>query len=184
MALDSGNVVVGKTGAVRVGIVGATAPTSATSDISAGHNDLGYISEDGVTEARDRTTNKIKGWQNGDTLREVVTESSFTLAFTMVETREETVELFYGNPVTGASVVVVPSKTGGRKSFVCDVVDDGQTIRIYIPEGEVTEVGEVSYVNGDAVGYPVTISGYATDAIQDDDGNNGTAEIFYSALES
>ena len=36
---------------------------------------------------------------------------------------------------------IVPSNTGGRRSFIIDVVDGSELIRTYIPQGEVTEVG-------------------------------------------
>lgn len=183
MALDSGNVRVAVTGAVSVGLTSATAPVDADSALT-GFDDLGYVGEDGVTEARDRSTNTIRGWQNGDILREVVTEASVTYAFTMVETKAETVELYYGGAVdtSDGSIVVVPSKTGGRKSFVLDVIDGDDYIRAYVPEGEVVEVGEQVYANGEAIGYEVTVRAYPSATIPDADGNNGSVVKWYSSL--
>lgn len=184
MAQDSANVRVGVTGAVYVAPTGTAAPTNEGSSLNAAFADLGYVGEDGVTESRDRTVDTIKAWQNGDTVRQVVTEATYQLSFTMIETREATVELYYGNAPVSGSVVVVPTKTGGRKSFVVDVIDGDEAKRIYIAEGEVTETGEIVYANGEAIGYPVTIVGYSTSAIQDADGDNGAAEIWFSSLAS
>lgn len=185
MALDSGNVRVAVTGAVSVGNLGATPPTDADSAL-AQHTDLGYVGEDGVTEARDRTTNSIKGWQNADVLRETVTEANFTLQFVMVETKKETVETFYGTSVdvSDGSLIVVPALTGGRKSYVLDVIDGDEFIRTYVPQGEIIEVGELVYSNGEAIGYPVTVKGYPDPSLVDDDGNTGTAKKWYSSLVS
>lgn len=184
MALDSDNVRVAVTGAVSMGAVGVTAPTDADTPLGTGWADLGYVGEDGVTEARDRSTNTIRAWQNGDVLREVVTESSLTYNLVLAETKRETVELYYGSTVdaTDGSIPIVPSKTGGRHAFVLDVIDGDEFIRAYVPSGEVTEVGDQVYSNGELVGYEVTITAYPTAAIKDDAGNNASALKWYSSL--
>jgi hypothetical protein len=178
MALDSSNVRVAVTGAVYKGVTGTTAPTSASSSLNAAFKDLGYVSEDGVTETRDRSTNQIKGWQNADLVREVVTDASYALTFTLIETKKETVETFYGATADGSdgSVDIVPSATGGRAVWVVDVIDGGELIRIHMASAEVTEVGDQVYQSGEAIGYQVTVKGYAVNGV--------TATKFYSALES
>lgn len=184
MALNSANVRVAVTGTVSVGPVGTTAPTGGNDALNAAFDDLGYVSEDGVTETRDRTSNSLRAWQNGDRVREVVTEANLSYEFTMVETKQETVELYYGGTVntTTGGIPIVPAKTGGRKAFVIDVVDGDEYIRTYIPEGEVTEVGEQVYQSGEAIGYQVTISAYPTSAVQDAAGDNAAAIKYYSDL--
>lgn len=181
MATDSSKVRVAVTGAVSVGATTAAAPTG-TSGTLTGFNDLGLISEDGVTETRDRSTDDIKAWQNGATVRTVVTDGTLTFNFTLLETKKETVELFYGTTVTAAasdgSFVVVPTATGGRKSFVLDVVDGAELIRVYVPQGEVTEVGDRVYSNGEPIGYEVTITAYADSTI------SGSAKVWATALKT
>lgn len=181
MALDSTKVRVAVTGAVSMGATTATAPTGTGGTIT-GFTDLGLISEDGVTESRGRSTNDIKAWQNGATVRTVVTEGTLTYSFTLLETKKETVELFYGATVTAAtadgSFVVVPTSTGGRRSFVLDVVDGGELLRVYIPQGEVTEVGDRVYSNGEPIGYEVTIAAY------DDTTISGAAKVWATALKT
>lgn len=176
----SENVRVAVSGAVSVGPTATVAPTTAISVLPAGFVDLGFISEDGVVEKRDRSSNTIKAWQNAAIVREVVTEANLTFTFTMIETKKETVELFYGATVnaTDGGFVVVPASTGGRKSFVIDAVDGTSFIRTYIPQGEVVEVGEVVYVSGEPVGYEVTIRAYP------DAGISGSARKWYSALDT
>lgn len=176
MALDSSKVRVAVTGAVSVAVSGSTAPTDASTALAVAFKEIGYVSEDGITEARSRSTNDIKGWQNSATLRTVVTEGSMTFAFTMVETNTRTVELFYGATVATTAIVVIPTATGGRKAFVIDVVDGAELCRIWIPDGEVTDVGEVVYAAGEPVGYPVTIAAYPNTTL------GGSVKKFYSAL--
>lgn len=181
MAVVTSNIRVAVTGALSVGATTATAPTSPTSTLT-GFTDLGGCSVDGLPEARDRSLEQIRVWQLGAVGREIVTESSFTLSCTLVETKLEVIELFYGATVTAdtgfGSIVINPSSTGGRKSFVLDVVDGDELIRLYIPEGEVTEVGEVTHANGEAITYPITIAAYYNAGI------GGSAQKFYSAFGS
>lgn len=178
MALDANKVRVGTTGAIYVGPTSSTAPTGATASLT-GFTDLGYISSDGVTETRDRSTNQIRAWQNADLVREVVTEATATFQFVLLETSLKTLESYYGASVntTAGSVDVNPSSTGGRKSFVIDLVDGADAIRTYIPSGEILSVGEQVYQNGEPVGYDVTITAYAASA-------GYSYKKFYSALVS
>lgn len=178
MSLDATNVRVAVTGAVYVGPSGTTAPTDATTALPAAMTDLGYVSEDGVTETRERSTEKIKAWQNAATVREVVTEAGMTYKFRLLETKAETVALYYGVEVdANGTVRINPSKTGGRQAFAIDVIDDGQEIRVWVPDGEVSEVGEQQYANGTPIGYEVTVTCYP-------DANGDVAVKFYSALDT
>ena len=168
-------------GEVLVGATTAAAPTG-TGGVTTGFTGLGYVSEDGVTETRDRSSDPIKAWQNGATVRTVVTDSGLTYTFTLLETKKETVETFYGTTVTQAvaegNFVIVPANTGGRKSFILDVVDGAELLRVYIPSGEVTEVGDVVYSNGEPIGYEVTITTYEAAAI------SGNAKVWATALKT
>src|SRR5690606_27040579 len=183
MALDSSNVCVARTGVVSVGPTSAPAPTDAVSPLT-GFDDLGYVNEDGVTETRERSTEQLRAWQNADVLRAVVTEASMSYTFRLVETKAETISLYYGSDVDplDGSVAIVPARTGGRKSFVIDVIDGSNFIRTYIPNGEVTEVGDQVYSSGEAVGYEVTITAYPSNSIVTDDGQPASVKKFYSSL--
>lgn len=176
MATTADNVRVGTTGAVYVAPTTATAPAGATATLT-GFTELGYVSADGVTETRDRSTNQIRAWQNADLVREVVTEATASFSFMLLETSLATIEAYYGTTldVLDGSIEVNPSATGGRKSFVIDLIDGTDAIRTYIPAGEILEVGEQVYQNGEPVGYEVTITAYAS--------NDGYSyKKFYSAL--
>ena len=65
--------------------------------------------------------------------------------------------------------------TGGRQSFVVDVIDGSAIERIYIPSAEITSVGERTLASGEAIGYNVTITAYA-------DASSDVATKFFSAL--
>jgi hypothetical protein len=181
VATDSSKVRVAVTGEVLMGLTSATAPTG-TGGTTTGFTGLGFVSEDGVTETRDRSSDDIKAWQNAATVRTVVTDANLTYTFTLIETKKETVELYYGASVTeevsDGSFVIVPSNTGGRKSFIIDVVDGSELIRTYIPQGEVTEVGDRVYASGEPIGYEVTITAYADSTL------GGSAKVWATALKT
>jgi hypothetical protein len=176
MALDSDNVRVGVSGAVYVAPTGTTAPTDSGVALDNAFTDLGYVSSDGITETIDRTTNQIRAWQNGSLVREVTSEGTYSVDLMFIETSEAVLELYYGSTITDGELDGDPTATGGRQSFVVDVVDGDVIERIYIPAGEITSVGERTIASGEAIGYSVTITAYA-------DETKTTFKKFFSQLE-
>jgi hypothetical protein len=174
MALTAANVVVGITGEVYTGPTSATAPTGTTSTLT-GFSSLGYVSADGVEFTSDKSTNQIRAWQNADLVREVITEGTVTYSFSLLETTEDTLELYFGSTLVNGKIELNPVNTGGRKSFVIDIVDGDKVIRHYIPAGEVLSVEAQTIQNGEAVTYGVTLTAYATDG--------RVADIFHSEFE-
>jgi len=174
MALTAANVVVGVTGAVYVGPTTATAPTSSTATLT-GFTELGYVSSDGVTFTTDKSTNQIRAWQNADLVRESITEGTVTYSFMLLETTEAAIEAYFGGTMTGGKIEVVPTNTGGRKSFVFDVVDGTKNIRHYVPAGEILSVEAQTIQNGEAIGYGLTVTAYASEG--------RVADVFFSEFE-
>lgn len=158
MTLVAANVRVGVTGALFVAPTGSALPTTVGGGLNGAFSDVGYITEDGVSTSTSIDTNDIKAWQNGDTVRKVQTGHDFTVAFTMLETNPTSLELYYGNYTAGT--VEVRGDQGYRGSFVINVVDDTELIRIVIPDGQVTEKSDVGYVNADPASYGVTLTCY------------------------
>lgn len=181
-AITAGNVKVAVTGAVYVADAddaAATAPTTAVSKLATGWKSVGYISEEGVVEANTRDTNEITAWQNSDVVRKTVTKSETTYQFTMIETNATALGLFYGKDIADAATKHTIGGSASKKvKLVIDVVDGGKVIRRYIPDGEVTERGEVTFSASDALGYQVTVTAYPNAAL------GGSVEVHYdTALE-
>lgn len=158
MALSADEVLVALTGGVFMADAGAALPTDATSSLSGDYTELGYVSEDGVTESHNETNTQIRAWQGGDVVRVVKTEHNLTYSFTAIETNDAVQEAYYGN--YDAGVVEVNGAPGKRGRWVIQVIDGDKDVRIVIPDGEVTERGDIQYVNSAAVGYPITITCY------------------------
>lgn len=178
MSGNIANVDVAITGVVAYAPTATAAPTDADTALNVAFKDVGFISEDGIVETRDRSTNNIIAWQNSEVVRTVVTEASISVQFKMIETNANSLELYYGAAVdpTDGSVDIVPAETGGRRAFVIDYVDGDKFVRLYLPEGEVTTVGELTNAAGEAVGYDVTVVGYKSQAL------GCSARKFFSAL--
>lgn len=176
MALSADNVNVAVTGKVYVGATSSTAPTASDATLT-GFTELGYVSADGITvNTADRSSNQIRGWQNSDLVREVVTEATTSIQMMLLESNEDVIETYFGATIVGGKVEVNPSSTGGRKSFVIDVVDGSEVIRYYVPTGEVTVIEPQTLANGEAIMYGITITCYVAD--------DRTMDVFYSAFEA
>lgn len=166
MALDSSKVRVAVTGAISKGLLSATAPTTAAA-AATGFTDLGYVGEDGVTysAAGEGDSTPIKAWQNGAVVRTIrsATEENPSWNFVLLETKIETIETYFGVTVTSTSTegsyVIDTNTVRTHSSYVIDVIDGSELIRVYIPRGIVTEVGDIVYANGEAIGYEITLEG-------------------------
>lgn len=165
MVQDASKTRVAVTGAVFKGPTTATAPTG-TTGAPAGMTDLGFINEDGVEielpDAGDSTP--MKAWQNGTTVRVIRTPSDDnpTWHFTMMETKIETVETYFGVTVTSTNAegsFEFKNELRPHNSYVVDAIDGAELLRDYVPYGVVTEVGGHVLANSDAIQYEVTVEG-------------------------
>jgi hypothetical protein len=156
------NVLVGSTGGAYVAPDTTTLPTDATTALNAAFEEVGYISDDGVSQSISEDITDLKAWQNGDVVRKIQTSHDLTYSFTMIETSDVTLDTYYGNYAAGA--VEITGDQLPHKRWVLSVVDGDDLLRVVIPDGQITERGDIVYQNGDAVGYPITISCFPDDS--------------------
>jgi hypothetical protein len=175
MANTASNVVAGvplATGGILIGELSAAAPTTASGALT-GFSAAGYIGDSGVVETNERSTDKIRAW-GGDTVKVVQTEHNVSYQFTFLETlNADVLKAVYGedNVTTTAATastgtlheVAINGATLPHKSYVFEVKDGDAKIRIYIPDGQITEVGDVTYSDGEVVGYEVTVEAFGDD---------------------
>lgn len=170
MANTKANVSVGKpaiSGAVYRAPYETTPPTDATTTLDVAFVAQGYVSEDGVVNSNTASTETIKAW-GGDVVLTPVTEKPDTFAFTLIESlNAEVLKTTYGDDnVTGALATGITVKSNINELpvgvWAIDQVLNGGTVlkRIVIPLGQVTEVGDITYKDDTAIGYPLTVTAY------------------------
>lgn len=169
MAQVAANVLVGRSGALYVAPSGTPLPTTASMPLNAAFVELGYVSEDGVTETPEEDTSEIRAWQGSTIVRRVTSSYEHRFSFKLIETKKPVLELYFkGSTVqsdggTGFKLDV-KSPTTDRRAFVLDVVDGDKVVRNVVEDGEVVERGEITYGAEDAVGYEVTLTAYPNTA--------------------
>lgn len=165
MAMNPKNVTTGKRridGGVYRAPIGTTLPTDATTALAAAFKNLGYCSEDGVTNTISRETTEIKEW-GGDTVDSVLTGQSDLFKFKSIEALNvDTLKMVFGDAnvteTNGAVTVNVKAAESDAAVYVIDMIlKDNRMKRIVIPSGKVTELGDIVYKANEAVGYDITL---------------------------
>jgi hypothetical protein len=163
MANTAANVIVGKpavTGGILTGdTASVTLPTDAVTGLDTDLLPTGYISSDGLTQAIGADTNEIKAW-GGDIVRRVQTSHDVTYQFTMIETNSVTLGTYYGDANVSGANVQIKAGDSPIKVFVFEVADGNKKVRVVVPNGQVTDRGDVVFNNEDSVGYNVTVTAY------------------------
>lgn len=159
-------------GAIYSAPAGTMLPTDATTDLPDTFKSLGYISEDGMTNTNTPSSDDIKAW-GGATVANVQTEKEDTFQFTLIEaTNIDVLKEIYGSSnVEGSLETGIQIKANAtpleEHVLVADMVLKGGLLkRIVVPAAKVSEVGDISYTDGDPIGYETTIT-----AIPDNDAN-------------
>jgi len=153
----------GLSGVAHFAPTGTTLPTSATSTLGTSFTSLGYISEDGISNAVSRSVEELKE-MGGKGVLTVQTEFTDTFAFTLISSKSIDVKkAVYGDDkVTGSLAngiaTTVSADELDYKVWIFDMIlSDGDVHRIVIPSAKVSEVGEIAYKNSSAIGYNVTL---------------------------
>ncbi len=169
MATTATNVTAGKPmvgGAVHWAPTGTAIPTDASAALAEAFVDMGYISEDGVTNSDERESEEIKDW-GGNTVLTLQTGKTDTFGMTFIEALNvDVLKRIYGSDnVSGtlATGITVRANADELETgvWVIDMImTEGAKKRIVIPAGKITETEEITYASGEAVGYGVTITAF------------------------
>lgn len=173
MGNDSKNITLGKPnpkGALYVAPVGTALPTDAITPLTSAFVNLGFLSDDGLTETTAEDGDDIKAWGGTNVMR---TQSGFGVSFTgnLIETKRESVLAFiYGaeNVVVGADGKItykVKKDQLKRFVFVAETIqNNGGTPalkRQIVAEAQLTDrSGDHTYNDSDPLSFPFNITAY------------------------
>ena len=136
------------------------------SDLSAppprGFDNLGYVSADGVTEAESATTEAVLD-VDGQQVDVTRTGRSETVRFRLVEMRAAALAEAHGHANVAAGEALLTAHHNGaqreHRTYVAELVlKDGRRWRKVVPDGQVTEVAELTLSSTRLVGREVTVS--------------------------
>jgi len=154
-------------GSVFVAPKGTTLPTSADGTLNSAFKQLGYASEDGLTNNLSIETDVIKAW-GGDSVLPIQTGFEDTWGITLIEVTNLDVlkTVFNSANVSGALAtgitVNVNSAEKEELSWVFDMIlRNGNLKRVVLPAATITEIGEIAYKDSEAIGYPLTLTATA-----------------------
>lgn len=166
MANNSANVSTGKpraAGAIFTAPIATALPTDATTSLDAAFQGLGYVSEDGLVNTIESDSESIVAW-GGDTVLTTQTSREESFAFTFIETNEHVLKEVYGEDNVSVSadgdITVIHSAVDRTpRRYVFEIaLTGGRVKRIVVPRAQVSEVGDVTYADGEAIGYEVTLT--------------------------
>lgn len=161
---------------------GTPLPTDATSPLNDAFQSLGYVGEDGITNATDSETTEIKE-MGGATVLKVITSYSETYQFILIEVlRVAAAALRYGSDNVsgedGALTITHTIPADDEFELVFELALTGnRKDRIVIPAATRAEFGDRTMVGTEALGYDVTVSANPSDAI-----DGGTSREYIAAV--
>lgn len=170
-----GNVSAGKPnvgGAIYCAPLGTALPTSTSASLNSAFAEMGYASEDGVTNTNSPESENIKAW-GGDVVLAVQTSKEDTWQVKLIEVlNEDVLKAIYGSAnVTGdlstGITVEANSDEAEEQSWVFDMImRDNTAKRVVLPDAKITEIGDITYTDNDVTGYEITLT-----AMPDSSGN-------------
>lgn len=153
-----------------------TYPTNASSALSADYFEIGAVTDDGISETTTQDRTDIFIWQGAALARRIPGQFTKEFKFAAAETNLITLGVqFAGSTITqtaeGVTIAEKPPSSDVR-SWVLHGVDGTRKQRIVIPQGEVTERGDVVWAAEDITVYEWTVSCYV-------DGSGNVAYRYY-----
>jgi hypothetical protein len=167
MAVDITKIRAYTDGDVFTHAIGATitAPTNATTALDVDFQAVGALSDEGLKESTKQDRTDIFIWQNNTLARRIPGQFTKTFQFAAAETSIFNLGLHFpgstvASTVEGASVAEKPPATDIRAWVLYGKDGTSRTQRVYLPQAEITERGDVVWSSGGVTVYEWTLSAY------------------------
>ncbi len=167
---DTKNVSSGKpaiSGSVYEAPLGTKLPTSAIEELDEAFKELGYVSDSGLKNSTKKSTGTKKAW-GGDTVLTTTNGQDDTFKFNLIEPlNPDVLKFVYGDDNVSGTLdtgikIKVNANSGKDRVMVFDMIlQGGHLKRIVVPQGNITEIGEITYKDDDLIGYDTTMAAKA-----------------------
>lgn len=163
------NVSVGKPkvgGAVYRAPLGTVLPTDAKAALDEAFKDMGYCSDDGVTNENKISTEDIKAW-GGATVASPLKEKEDNFGVTLIEALNiDALKAIYGDTnVIGTEeagiTIKVNTDDNADASWIVDMIMTGGILkRVVIPSAKISEMEKITYKDDEAISYGLTLAAH------------------------
>ncbi len=162
---SASNVAVGKpkaTGGVYSGATTATLPTNASTSIDASLTALGYVGEDGLTQSKGTDITKVHAW-GGDVVKVLQTTDELTYTWNFLGMSRVVFQEVFGTDdvswvdANGTQKIAINSTALPSRAYVFEMLDGATALRIVVPNGQITNIGDVTFADGNPISFPVTL---------------------------
>ena len=163
---NASNVSVGKPkvgGSIKIAPFGTPLPTDAVSNLDPAFENLGFVSDAGLTNSNTAETESIKAW-GGTTVLNVQTSKEDTFQYALIEALNPTVlKHVYGDEnvsgdLTNGITIIANNNQQVEHAVVIDMILQGGYLkRIVIPNGRVSSVDTITYADNTAIAYNTTL---------------------------
>ena len=175
-------------GCVYIAPSGTALPTDATGALDAAFNCVGYVSEDGITNASDTDNTEVKD-MGGVTVLKEISSYGETYQFAMLELNENSAKLRYGseNVTVSGDSLQIDHAMPKSESFVVviEILLTGNKVkRIIIADATVSEFGDITYSSGDAIMYDVTLAANPSEQLDGASSREYVAALTTTAAQS
>lgn len=151
-------------GAIHRAPVGTKLPITCSETLDTAFKNLGYVSEDGVTNGNSPSGDKVRAW-GGTTVMNYMEDKPDTFKMKLIEAfNSEVLKTIYNDKnvtveTNGDIHVKATAEDMTQYAWVIDMILKGNRAkRIVIPIASITEMEEIVYKDNEPVGYGITLS--------------------------